>query len=534
MLRITAKEQDAKLTLALEGKLSGPWVSELALAFRDHQDRTPAADIVIDLRLVWFIDPAGQDLLTRLHAEGCGLLGSGTFVGPLVQEILNGGRTGGSLRGCWLAALGLAAGILAAAGPEPAPRAFTLAQALETALAQNPDLQQSLLAIAQSQEDRRIAAAGLLPTVEATALGQRNRINLDTFLGTPSPGGPLIAGPYNYGSAGLQANFPLFDLSLWNRWKASRNGEQSAKAKARAMREAVTALVVSQYLRAQRSAESLKAGQSRVELAQALETLAQNQQKNGLGTKLDTLRAQVQLQTERQRLLQAQTQLLTAQFGLVKLLNLDPATAITLTDPLALPILPQWTFQEAYGAGLRQRAELAALDAHERSVENLKDAARSHRLPTVVAMGSYASTGLQGRAWVPTYTLALGVRVPLFTGGRISAETARAKQELNRIQEERKGLQAQVGLEVRVAQAELASGASEVEVTALAVTLAEEALVQARHRFEAGVSNNIEVINAQDELARATDNRINALHRLNQSRADLARAMGQLEPLFAR
>jgi outer membrane protein TolC len=57
-------------------------------------------------------------------------------------------------------------------------------------------------------------------------------------------------------------------------------------------------------------------------------------------------------------------------------------------------------------------------------------------------------------------------------------------------------------------------------------------MTQARHRFEAGVSNNIEVINAQDELARAMDGRINALYRLNQSRADLAKAMGQLEPLF--
>ena len=177
---------------------------------------------------------------------------------------------------------------------------------------------------------------------------------------------------------------------------------------------------------------------------------------------------------------------------------------------------------------------MAALDARERSVENLKDAARSLRLPTVVALGSYGSTGLQGHTWVNTYTIGVGVKVPLFTGGRISAETAKAKLELSRIQEERKGLKAQVSLEVQVAQAELAAETSEVEVATQSQAMAEEVVVQARHRFEAGVSNNIEVINAQDELARATDNRINALYRLNQSRADLARAMGQLEPLFAR
>jgi outer membrane protein TolC len=534
MLRITPKEQDAKLTLALEGKLSGPWVSELALAWSGWQDRYAPADTTIDLRLVWFIDEPGRELLTTLHAEGCGLLASGTFVGPMVAAILQGREAGSAaIRWCWLAALGLAAAGALAAAPAP-ERSLTLAQALQTALAQNPEIHQSLLAIAQSQEERRIAASGLMPALEASASGQRDRINLDTFLGKPTPGGPMIAGPFNMGSVGLQASVPLFDLSLWNRWQASRHGEASAKAKARATREAITALVVGQYLRAQRSAEALKAGQSRVELAQALETLAQSQQNNGLGTSLDTLRAQVQVQNERQRLIQAQTQLLTAQFGLVRLLNLEPGSRITLADSLAAPSLPQFTFDQAYAAGLSQRAELAALDARERSAESLQDAARSHRLPTLVAMGSYASTGLQGQTWIPSYSIALGVKVPLFTGGRVSAETARAKQELGRIEDERRSLKAQVGMEVQVAQAELAAAGSEVEVAAQSVNLAEQALVQARHRFEAGVSNNIELINAQDELARAADNRINALYRLNQSRADLARAMGQLEPLFAR
>ena len=86
--------------------------------------------------------------------------------------------------------------------------------------------------------------------------------------------------------------------------------------------------------------------------------------------------------------------------------------------------------------------------------------------------------------------------------------------------------------EAKVAQAELESARTEVELAQSTVGLADEALVQARHRFEAGVSNNIELVNAQDEVARAHDNRISALYRLNQSRADLAKAMGQLESLF--
>jgi len=535
MLRITPKELDAKLTLSLEGKLAGPWVAELAKAWSEWQGRVQPRDAVIDLRLVSFVDEAGRELLVQLHGEGCALLGSGCYVGPLVDSINQGRETGAATRAwCWLAALSLAAaGALGAADATPV-LPLTLNQALHTALAENPEIHRSLLAIAQSQADRRSAAGSLMPSLEADAMGQRARMNLDTELGSPSPGGPLVAGPYNWGIANLQASVPLFDLSLWNRWKAARHGEQSARAQAAETREAITALVVGQYLRAQRATEAVKAAQSRVALAQALDQLAQDQQKNGLGTRLDTLRAEVEVRNEQQRLIQADTQLQTARFGLVRLLNLDPATRVEVADSLAAPILPQYTFQEAYQAGMRQRPELAVLDAREQVQSHLKDAARNLGMPTVVATGSYGSSGLEARPWVPTYTVGIGVRVPLFTGGRISAGTARAQDELERIHEERRGLQAQVSMEVQVAQAELTAEASEVEVASQAVALAEEALQQARHRFEAGVSNNIEVIQAQDELARATDNRINALYRLNQSRADLARDMGQLEPLFVR
>jgi outer membrane protein TolC len=48
------------------------------------------------------------------------------------------------------------------------------------------------------------------------------------------------------------------------------------------------------------------------------------------------------------------------------------------------------------------------------------------------------------------------------------------------------------------------------------------------------VANNIEVISAQDALARANDNQIVALYRYNQARADLARATGQMEAVYAK
>jgi outer membrane protein len=425
--------------------------------------------------------------------------------------------------------------------PTPVPAApqsrmvkLTLAQAIRTALSQNPRMQQSLLTLAESGDDRRAAASALMPTVAAQAYGQRNKYNLNAQMGMMVPGFPAVVGPFNWSQVGLEAQVSLFDLSLWKKWRASQHAEDSARAQDRAVREEITALVVGQYLHALRAYASVTASESRVELAEALARLAENQQKQGVGTKLDTLRSQVQLQTERQRLIQAQTQRFTALSGLGRLLDLAPGTNIELADTLVAPTLPVDSFQAAYEAGLAQRPELAALDAREKAAQNLREAAQGLRLPTLVATGSYGSTALQSMPSATTYQLSLGLRVPLFTGGLVSSQVSRAKSEEVRVQEARREVRAQVGFEIQVAQAELDAASHEVEVANLSVSLSTEALTQAQHRFEAGVSNNIELINAQDELAKANDNQISALYRLNQSRADLARATGQLESFFAR
>jgi len=98
--------------------------------------------------------------------------------------------------------------------------------------------------------------------------------------------------------------------------------------------------------------------------------------------------------------------------------------------------------------------------------------------------------------------------------------------------EQRADLRNQIALEVKTAAAILASARQQVDVANLGVNLAQEEVTQARDRFAAGVADNIEVISAQDALARANDNQVAALYRYNQARADLARATGQIELLY--
>jgi outer membrane protein TolC len=177
---------------------------------------------------------------------------------------------------------------------------------------------------------------------------------------------------------------------------------------------------------------------------------------------------------------------------------------------------------------------MKALAHSQRQAELARRQAAESRYPSLSFEGYWSEQGLTPATAIPAYTYGLTLNVPLFTGGRIGAEQGKADLELRRIAQEQQEQRNQIALQVRTAIAQLAAAGHEVEVANQAVGLANEEVVQARDRFQAGVANNIEVISAQDALARANDNQIVALYRYNQSRADLARATGQMEAIYAK
>ena len=136
-----------------------------------------------------------------------------------------------------------------------------------------------------------------------------------------------------------------------------------ARQTALSTREQVILLVVSQYIGTLRAVANVQASESRVELAQALYDQAADVQKEGVGTGIDTLRANVELQNEKQRLLEAEDDRDTSLFGLSRLLNLDPRQAIELADSLSFFDTPQPEVEASIEPALAQRQEWKSLQA---------------------------------------------------------------------------------------------------------------------------------------------------------------------------
>src|SRR5579864_6448432 len=547
MMKATIERKGSESLLLIEGRISGPWVEELAQFWHGVLATDASQIITVELKDVTFIDDAGKALLRRMAVEGAAIRGGGCFTAAIVSSILPTReisstasqkssrarkRAGGKLS-CFLIVAVLFACLSAQAQEKPAIK-ITLHDAVETALKQNPDVQIAALNLAESQEGRAIAFSELLPQANFNVSDRAIRSNIRANLGLPIPGLPEHAGPFQVFQTGSTFSSPILDLSLWRKWQASRKSVTSADDQRISVREQVVLLVVSQYLSSLRANAEVQADQSRVNLAQAIYDQSADLEKHGAATNVDTLRANVELQNEKQRLLEAQTNEKIAVFGLTKLLNLDPQQKLELDDETSFFQTPDENTEASLAAAFQSRPEMRALLAEQQSLEYERSATRDSRLPALRFDGTFEQQGISSSTVIPTYVYQASVNFPLFTGGRIRAEMAQDKIELKKITQRITDLRNQIALEVQTAAARLESARSEVQVANLGVDLAQQEVQQARDRFQAGVADNIELISAQDALARANDNQISALYSYNQSRADLARARGQIEMLYSK
>ncbi len=415
-----------------------------------------------------------------------------------------------------------------------APLKLTLQQAVQLALKQNPSVQIAALNLAESQKESGIALSNLLPEATFNVSDRAVRSNVQANIGLAIPGFPKAVGPFQVFQTGTTFSAPIFDLSLWRRWQASRKSIESADAQRLSVREQITLLVVSQYLGALRAAAEISAAQSQVALAQALYDQASDMQKHGTATSVDALRANVELQNEKQLLLVAQTNQQIALYGLAKLLNTDPQQQIVLADQLSFFETPESNLDQSLTDAYKSRPEMQQLLAQQQALHYQKTADSESRFPALRFDGDYEQQGLSSSTIIPTYVYEAGITFPIFTGGRIHNEIARDQLEMEKINQTLRDERNEIALEVESAAARLASARNQVQVANLGAELAQEEVQQSQDRFKAGVVDNIEVVTAQSALARADENRIAALYEYNQSRADLARAIGRIETLYSK
>lgn len=384
-----------------------------------------------------------------------------------------------------------------------------------------------------AQAERLIALSRLLPQIRANVSESSNQINLAAF-GFQAPGFPSIVGPFKLFDARAYLNQTIFNLRQVYEKRASERQLTAATLDSADARDTVVEVVTALYWDAVSSSSRISAAEAQVTTAEASYRLAEDRRTAGLAPAIDVLRAQVELQTERQRLIASRSAFEKAKLSLAEAVGLPSAQRINLTDTLnfaAIRELPDdAAIEQAYLTRKDYQGQLARLEAAE---QRLKGASRI-RVPSLAVDGDYGVLGKSPINSHGTYSVRVGLNIPIFAGGAERAELDRQQTEVSRQKDLLEELRSRIGFEVRSALLDLNSASEQVTVSRSALDLAGQQVMQARDRFGAGVTDTLEVVQAQEGLAAANESYITSLYAYNLAKVRLARALGGTEQNLTR
>jgi outer membrane protein TolC len=269
----------------------------------------------------------------------------------------------------------------------------------------------------------------------------------------------------------------------------------------------------------------VEASRSQVETSQALYDRAVDQQTAGTAAGIDVLRSQVELKQQQQRLLVQTNQFEKDKLALARVIGLPAGQPFTLAETVPFAALATITQEQALQTAAQQRPDVQSAQARVRAAEAAVQAARAERYPTAEVTADYGVVTTPGESH-GTFTVAASAKIAVFDGGRIAGDIIQARSTLKQRQDELADLGGQIEYQVRTAFLDIRSAADQVAVALDNRDLANQTLIQARDRFAAGVSDTVEVVQAQEAVATANDTLISALFAHNVAKVALARALG--------
>ena len=378
-----------------------------------------------------------------------------------------------------------------------------------------PDLSAHIVENAETESLAALGFGKLLPLLAPPGS------NLSAF--------PHVIPAFNYFDARVSVGQSVFNFKNLEQARAASQNEKSAQFNYKDAREIVVLAVGNSYLQAIAAAARVETAEAQVKSAQALYDKAADQQKAGLSPAIDTLRAQVELQARQQQLIVARNELAKQRLTVARIIGLPPGQEFILTEKApyqALVVLPLETYlQRAYAS----RADYQAAQAQMRAAELSRRAASAGYYPSFDVSANLGDIGVAPGQSNGTWQVLGGLNIPIFAGNRVHADVLEADAKLKQARSQLADLRGRIDYEVRTALLDLNAAAEQVEVARSSVELAEQALTQSRDRFAAGVTDNLEVVQAQEALASAHENYIQSLYAHNLSKVELARSIGDAE-----
>ncbi len=387
-------------------------------------------------------------------------------------------------------------------------------------------LQSDNTLVARAQRWQELS--NLLPTLNAAISENALQTNLQAE-GLRFPGFPKIIGPYGFFDARVYLKQPLLDLQALNRERGAALNQRAASYSYQDARNMVILAVGNAYLMALASAARVETAQAQEQTAQAFYTKASDQQKAGVVPAIDALRAQVEHQSRQQQLISARNDYAKQMLALGRVIGLPPGQQFKLTEQAPYEAFTPMSIDESLQRAYSTRPDYLAAAEKVRAAEYFRKAATAEYFPSLGLSADYGDIGVTPNNSHGTFTASGTLRIPIFLGGKVHADALQQDAALHQARQQLEDLRGRIDYQVRSALLDLAAAADQVEVARSSVNLADQTVTQARDRFAAGVSDNLELIQAQEALASANESYISSLYAHNVAKIALVFAMGYAE-----
>lgn len=369
------------------------------------------------------------------------------------------------------------------------------------------------------------ALQGLLPDVTARVGESVQQINL-AAQGIRFPGVPSIIGPFSNFDARAYLTASA-GLSQYQSIRASVENLKAAQFSYQNALELVVFSVSNAYLQVLASGANVVNAQAQVQTAQALLDQARQLHQAGITAKIDELRASVEVQARKQDLVVSKNNLDKSRIALARVIGLPLDQKYELGDTLQFIPAPAISAEDALHRAYQTRLDYRQAQAQVRAAESSHRAARFERLPSLSFNGNYGDIGISPGNSHGTFVAAAGIQVPIFEEGRIRGDIYQAQAELKQSKDQLADLEGRINAEIQTAFLDVGAAAEQVQLADATVKLSQEELSEARERFAAGVTDNLEVVQAEGSVVNSQNQYVSSLYIHNLAKLSLARALGE-------
>jgi outer membrane protein TolC len=355
-------------------------------------------------------------------------------------------------------------------------------------------------------------------------------------ISAPIPGFkfPSIVGPFNYFDLRARLTQTVVNITQLDNYRSAKELLRADEQSASDARDLVVLGVGGAYLQVVAAEARVRTERAQVETAQALFDQGSQQRAAGVLSLTDLNRSEVQLLTERQRLVSLENDLAKQKINLARSTGLPATDAFQVADDVpfapAPPVDEEAALQEAY----ENRADLKAAESQVRAARLTHSAARAERLPSLSLSADYGAIGTNPNQSHGTFTVVGTLSVPIWQGGRTEGDIEQADAALAQRRAEFEDTRSRVESEIRNAFLDLRTAALQVDVARRNIEVSKQNLDLTRQRFSAGVSENVEVVQAQQSVSSAELDYIDSVFAHNVAKLSLARAVGGAAENLAR